>query len=144
MSCQTMFPKICGYYLSAPIITLGASTSHWPLTTLYVLKNQLCFFLPSLTFLGLPSGHFPAQHPRTFFTTSSSYMPNTSSTHKFYYCFTNNTGCLKQRRQHVSTRKETRNFVLESAWKERQNFIIISGKHKKKGCWIDDRLFPFI
>ena len=23
MSCQTVFPKICGYYLSASIITLG-------------------------------------------------------------------------------------------------------------------------
>ena len=27
MSCQTVFPKICGYYLSASIITLGASTT---------------------------------------------------------------------------------------------------------------------
>jgi len=27
MSCQTVFPKICGYYLWASIITLGASTS---------------------------------------------------------------------------------------------------------------------
>jgi len=25
-SCQTVFPKICGYYLLASIITLGAST----------------------------------------------------------------------------------------------------------------------
>jgi len=27
MSCQTAFPKICGYYLSASIITLEASAS---------------------------------------------------------------------------------------------------------------------
>ena len=26
MSCQTVFPKICGCYLSASIITLGGST----------------------------------------------------------------------------------------------------------------------
>jgi len=31
MSCQTMFPKICGYYLSALIITLGVSTTLWSL-----------------------------------------------------------------------------------------------------------------
>jgi len=29
MSCQTVFPKICGYYLSPLIITLGATTSLW-------------------------------------------------------------------------------------------------------------------
>jgi len=116
-------------------------------TTLYVLLTPLCFFLPSLAFLGLPSGHFPAQHPRIYFTTHSYYMSNASSTHKFYYCFNITRwkmGCLKQTRQRVSARKETRNFVLESAWKERYNFIIISRKHKKKCCWIDDRLFPLI
>jgi len=39
MSCQTVFPKICGHYLSTSIITLGASTSLW--SPSYLHKKQI-------------------------------------------------------------------------------------------------------
>jgi len=42
MSCQTAFPKICGYYLSASTITFGASTSlHKPRTTDYSILDKI-------------------------------------------------------------------------------------------------------
>ena len=40
MSCQTAFPKICGYYLSASIITFGASTS----LLICIYRGEKCGF----------------------------------------------------------------------------------------------------